>query len=403
MKRIFKVILMVAVLPAYTHTEAADTNIKTLVDGNNKFAIELYTNLKTQEGNLIFSPYSISTALAMTYAGARGNTEAQMAKVLHFDSLTQEQLHPEFKNLIDRTQSKTKNYQLNVANALWGQKGYGFLQEFLELTKKNYGAGFNEVDFIEATENARQTINIWVEKQTKNKIKELIRPGFLNPDVRLVLTNAIYFKGDWASKFDKKETKDSPFYVKPDKKVKVPMMFKESEFKFMETDKFKAIELPYKGNELSMIVLLPEKIDGIAELENSLTSDSLFIWMNQLESRKVKVYFPQFKNTLEFSLEKTLADMGMPDAFCSSADFSGMNGRQTLFISAVIHKAFIDIKEEGTEAAAATAVIMEECISIVPRRQRVPIFRADHPFIFLIRDNRSGSILFLGRVVNPAG
>lgn len=380
-------------------SDVSDADKKAVVKGNNAFALDLYAELKDQEGNLFLSPFSISTALAMTYAGARGNTEAQMAEVLHFD-LEQESLHPTFQKLITQlnTQAKQQGYQLNVANALWGQKGYGFLEEFLDLTKTTYGAGLNEVDFVRATEAARRTINTWVEKQTKGKIKNLIKRGILTDLTRLVLTNAIYFKGNWASQFDKKQTKNSPFYVRVDKTVNVPMMYQKEKFKYMETERLQAIELPYVDNELSTVVLLPKEINGITALENSLTADSLKKWLGRLREQKVDVYLPRFKITSEFRLNTALISMGMPDAFSlPPADFSGMTGKKDLFISAVIHKAFVDINEEGTEAAAATAVVMKRA----ERMHRPLIFRADHPLIFLIRDTQSGSILFLGRVVNP--
>ncbi|MDD2889165.1 MAG: serpin family protein [bacterium] len=403
MKRIYSFFMSLLVLILITGNVFSNETVVNkkdlLVNGNNTFALELYANLKNNEGNLFFSPYSISTALAMTYAGAKGNTQTQMAEVLHFGMLDSTSLHPAFKDLIAKTQKENKNYQLNIANALWGQKGYKFLNEFLEVTKINYGAGFNEVDFGD-TESARKTINDWVEEQTKNKIKELIKPGILNGDTRLVLTNAIYFKGDWVNEFDKKGTKKAPFYVKPDKKVQVLMMSKKEPFNFMEADKFQAIELPYKGNNLSMFVLLPKKIDGLAELENFLVFDSLNKWIESLKNQEVRVFFPKFKTTSEFSLKEVLESMGMSDAFSlPPADFSGITETKELFISAVIHKAFVDVNEKGTEAAAATAVVMTKGFSM--SEKQIPVFRADHPFIFLIRDNRSGSILFIGRLTNP--
>ncbi|MDD5530809.1 MAG: serpin family protein [bacterium] len=402
MKRIYRFftsLFFVALITGNVFSDNTPVPRKDLLATANKgFALDLYANLKNNEGNLLFSPYSISTALAMTYAGAKGNTKTQMAKVLHFGFLDSASLHPAFKDLIAETQSKNKNYRLNIANALWGQKGYKFLDEFLKVTKINYGAGLKKVDFGN-TESARKTINNWVEKQTKNKIKDLIKPGFLNADTRLVLTNAIYFKGNWVNEFDKNETKKAPFYVKPGKEVQVRMMSQKENFNFIETDNFQTIELPYKGGNLSMFVILPKKIDGLAELENAIVFDSLNKWIVSLQNQEVSVYFPQFKMTSEFSLAEVLTSMGMSDAFSlPPADFSGMTENKELFISAVIHKAFIDVNEKGTEAAAATAVVMTKCS--MPTKQ-IPIFRADHPFIFLIRDNRSGSILFLGRLTNP--
>lgn len=396
MKKSISVLLGIFIMTFYA--DAQTDSLKILVNGNNKFAFELYKNLMTRQGNLFFSPYSISTTLAMTYAGAKGNTQAQMANVLHFE-LPQEFLHPEFKKLIDITNGKTSAYQLNVANALWGQKGYSFLSSFIELTKENYGAGLNEVDFKRATETARRTINAWVEKETQNKIKDLIQPGVLDVLTRLVLTNAIYFKGNWANEFEKKLTKDLPFYVAPEKEIQTPMMYKKGDFNFLETKELQILELPYKSKELSMIVLLPKKIDGLADVEDFITPEFLNNWLENFDEIKVEVYLPKFKTTSAFSLKENLSAMGMPNAFSQkSADFSGMNGNNDLYISEVIHKAFVDVNEEGTEAAAATAVVMKLKGGMV---ERIPVFRADHPFIFLIRDNRSGSILFMGRLENP--
>lgn len=394
MNKLFKFLIILVVLRHNVgYSKETKVNKESIVKGNNIFAFELYAKLKDKKGNLFFSPFSISTALAMTYAGARGNTEKQMAEVLHFE-LNQKFLHPAFKELINQL-NKSQSYQLNIANALWGQKNCGFLKDFLTLVKTNYGAGLIEVDFIKNTESARKTINAWVEKQTENKIKNLIKQGVLTDLTRLVLTNAIYFKGNWASQFDKKKTKEAPFYVKTDKTVQVQMMYQEGDFKFLRTSKFKLIELPYIDNELSMVIILPNEIDGLSEVENSLTLNNLNRWLMKLREQEVHVYLPKFKTTSEFRLKKVLSSMGMPDAFSGNlADFSGMTGKKGLFISAVIHKAFVEVNEEGTEAAAATAVAME-CES------RLSIFRADRPFIFLIRDIWSGSILFLGRIVNP--
>ncbi len=382
-----------------------EEDVNTVVVGNSGFALDLYAKLRDEPavkeagGNLFFSPYSISTALAMTYAGARGETEKQMAKTLHF-SLPQERLHPAFGTLEKQLNAAGKkgNYELSVANALWGQKGYGFLKPFLELTEKNYGAGLKEVDFVRQTEKVRKTINAWVEEKTKDKIKELIKPGVLGALTRLVLTNAIYFKGDWASKFEEKNTKPAPFHISKERSEEAAMMYQKEEFKYAQKEKLQILELPYKGEELSMVVLLPEEVDGLAELESSLTPERLAEWTKRLHKREVMVYLPKFKMTSKFGMAEMLAAMGMPDAFSGAVDFSGMNGKRDLFISAVIHKAFVEVNEEGTEAAAATGVVMK--LTAVPAPP--PVFRADHPFIFVIKDNNSGSILFMGRVSNPA-
>jgi serpin B len=373
-----------------------------VVKGNNEFAFDLYAQLRTRDGNLFFSPYSISTALAMTYAGARGDTAAQMADVLNF-TLDQQRLHPAFSALLADTRPpqgdpKKTPYELHVANALWGQKGYTFQQDFLTLTRNNYGAGLRDVDFKAATEEARKTINAWVEEQTKDKIKELLKPGVLNPDTRLVLTNAIYFKGNWAEQFKKEHTREAPFTTAGGKKVSVPMMHKTDDYRHFDGGTFQALELPYVGKDLSMVVFLPKKVDGLAEFEKQLTAENLTAWLGKLRQDEVQVALPKFKITAEFSLKETLSAMGMKDAFDPrKADFSGISGTKDLFIQAVVHKAFVEVNEEGTEAAASTAVVVGTTSARI-----TPVFRADHPFVFLIRDNRSGNILFLGRVADPS-
>lgn len=401
-------------------TVTAKTDTEVIAEGNNRFALELYAKLRSDEGNLFFSPYSISTALAMTYGGARSETKRQMAEVLCFPAVfndidcdpnkelakptkqvrSQQQFHSALGVIIKDLNARGAKgrYELTVANALWGQKGYGFLKEFIELIKTCYGGELNEVDFIQSAEAARQTINGWVEEQTKGKIKNLIGPGVLNEMTRLVLTNAIYFKGNWARQFEKGETKDAAFTLISGKKIDVPMMNETADFNYTETEVCQILELPYVDDELSMIIFLPKKSDELIGFEQMLTQENLSPWLAGLRKRKVIVSIPKFKLTSEFSLADVLKSMGMTDAFSSTADFSGMNGKKDLFISAVIHKAYIDVNEEGTEAAAATGVAVS-LTSVEP--ERIPVFRADRPFLFLIRDNHSGSILFIGRVMNP--
>jgi serpin B len=285
-----------------------------------------------------------------------------------------------------------------VAKALWGQKGYEFRPAFTYQVETEYDGKLQELDFATAAEAARQTINAWVEKQTNGKIKDLISPGVLNTMTRLVLTNAIYFKGNWAHQFEKDRTREAPFTLPDGKKVQTPMMNQKERFGYAETERSQALELPYSGDELAMVILLPKKTDGIGALEQELTSENLSTWLSTIRKREVIVSIPKFKMTDKFSLERVLAALGMPTAFSRNADFSGMTGRRDLFISAVIHQAYVDVNEEGTEAAAATAVTMK-LLSVGPGQ--TPVFRADHPFLFLIRDTKSGSILFLGRVMNP--
>lgn len=379
---------------------AIDPNQQNTVSGNNKFALELYGNLEGQQGNLFLSPYSISTALAMTCAGARGQTEKQMAEAFCFAPAKSEQFHKTFGEIIKQLNASGQkgSYELTVANALWGQKDYKFLPEFLTLVRENYEGDLQQVDFVTQTENARNTINSWVENKTKDKIKELIKRGAIDSMTRLVLTNAIYFKGKWASPFKTERTQESPFTLLNSEKINVPMMNQTGRFGFTEANNIQILEMPYVNDDLSMVVLLPKYVAGVKDLEKGLTPDNLTNWLARISKREVQVFFPRFRMTSEFELTRVLGAMGMPDAFSSKADFSGMTGNRNLFISAVVHKAYVDVNEEGTEAAAATGVAMKMTSIGTPP----PVFRADHPFIFLIRDNQTGSILFMGRVENPA-
>jgi serpin B len=370
-------------------------SVEVAVQGNTEFALDLYQKLRTTEGNLFFSPYSISTALAMTYAGARGDTEVQIAQALHF-LLDQKQLHPAFALLEAKLGEvgKKGHVQLRVANTLWPQKGYAFLEEFLASTKQYYGVMITSVDYGNA-EAARHTINVWVEEKTESKIKDLIPPGVFDNLTRLVLVNAIYFRGNWACQFDQSLTSVAPFWVTSDEQVQVPMMTQTHEFRYGEDNGLQVLELPYAGDDLSMLVLLPREIGGLAKLEESLTVGNLDTWTRNLSETEVVVFLPRFEMTFPFRLDGTLKSMGMVDAFSGKADFSGMD-KEPLFISAVLHKAFVVVNEQGTEAAAATAAFVSLGLPSPP-----PIFRADRPFVFLIRENSTGNTLFLGRVVNP--
>ncbi len=383
--------------------EEVREDMPSIAGGNNAFALDIYAKLKEQEGNLFFSPFSISTALAMTYAGARGETAQQMERVLHFE-LEQERLHGAFKAQVEDLNARQErgSYQLSVASSLWGQKGYGFLDEFLKLTRENYGAGLRQVDFETDLEGARQRINGWVEGETRGKIKDLIPRGLLNELTRLVLTNAIYFKARWACTFDEEATREKPFTLLDGKKVNVPMMRQTDRFGYGEYAELKVLELPYVRHELSMVVMLPAAVDGLPKLEKALDIQDLNGWLKELRSTRVEVEMPRFRITSKFSLGGALQSMGMTDAFSPRrADLSGMNGRRDLFIQAALHKAYVDVDEQGTEAAAATGIVAG--ITAAPPVQRPKQFHADHPFLFLIRDNRSGTILFLGRVVNLEG
>jgi serpin B len=391
-------------------------NARLAARGNDCFALQLFQKLQGEKGNLFFSPYSISTALAMTYAGARGGTQEQMAQALCFPTAKEvvqklaegrEPLSPEdfaraFSEIIKDLNARggKSAYELRVANALWGQQDFEFLPSFAKLVEDQYGGHLEQVDFVKAAEKARQTINAWVEKQTNGKIQDLIGPGLLDRMTRLVLTNAVYFKGTWASQFQKEGTRDEPFTLLEGGQVQVPMMNQQARFGYSEADSLQVLEMPYVGQELSMVVLLPKEAAGISDLEKALTSENVPKWLGGLRQQEVIVAVPKFKMTHRFNMGAVLQGMGMTDAFTRQADFSGMTGRRDLFISAVVHQAYVDVNEEGTEAAAATGVTMK-VTSIAPGK--VPVFRADHPFLFLIRDTRSGSILFLGRMMNPKG
>ncbi len=372
---------------------------RALVQDNSAFALDLYQKLLTSESNIFFSPYIISTAFAMTYAGARSETEKQMAKAMHF-SLSHDKLHPAFSNLQDKLNKVQKGrVQLHVANSLWPHNKYPFKEKFLSLVKKNYKTEITAVDYVRQTEKARKTINTWVEDKTRGKIKESIPPGVLGISTRLVLSNAIYFKGNWRNQFDKKYTRDRLFKLSPDKTVKTPMMYQRGEFGYWADKDLQVLEMPYVGR-LSMLVLLPTKVDGLSQIEKRLNVENLRKWNRHLREEKVDILLPKFKLESNFRLDRALQTMGMVDAFTDNADFSGMDGTDWLYIAAVLHKALLDVNEEGTEAAAVNITIGTEKIG-GPRPPPPPQFYADHPFVFLIQEKQTGSILFIGRMTDP--
>ncbi len=394
---------------ALVFAEGRITDSDAVSMGINKFAYNLYNKIKDSPeikengGNLFFSPYSISAALGMTYTGARGNTAKEMADVLRLPSLELEKIAAAYGQMQNQLQSnpETSEYQLNIANALWGQKGYGFLPEFLGINKKYFGSGLTEVDFGQH-EKARQIINTWVEKQTQEKIKELLPLGIFDDDLtRLVLTNAIYFKGFWETQFKTENTKPADFNITEDKKVQVSMMYQKGNFVYGESETVQVLQMPYKGEELAMFVVLPKDGVSLEKVENEINKESPYIFSSISRSKQdVEVFLPKFKMTCgTIELREILKSMGMKDAFSDKSDFSGMDGKKDLYISNVLHKAFVEVNEEGTEAAAATAVVMKG--RSLP--QPAPVFRADKPFIFMITDIRGqNDILFMGRVVNPA-
>lgn len=372
------------------------------VNGSNAFAVDLYAQLSKQPGNLFFSPESISTAFGMAYAGARGQTATQMEHVFHF-TLPPDRLHPALGALLAGMNAPHKDYDLRVADALWAQQDASFQADYLKLVQSDYGAGFHRVNFKLSPDTVRETINAWVEKQTNDKIKDLLSPGVVNSSTRLVLTNAIYFKGNWQDQFDKEATQKEEFHLSKTQWIMTPMMHRTGGYRYYDGGTFQALELPYAGDEIAMVVLLPKETEGLPALEQSFTSAPAADWIQKLEfADKVILTLPRFTMTQQFELSSTLTSMGMPQAFSSGADFSGMTGKPDFTIGAAIHKAYIDVNEQGTEAAAATAIVM----SATAMRYEAPppppiVFRADHPFLFILLDRRSGSMLFLGRVADP--
>ncbi len=382
--------------PEADDTGSTQQGIQEVVAANNKFAFELYSEIdKSEQGNMFYSPYSMSAALAMTYEGAKGQTAEEMKSVFHFPESST--LRPNFGSIYNEINKKDKPYKLSTGNALWVQQDYKFLEEYLSTVEKYYGGKAANVDFIKETEKSRQTINTFIEEQTNDKIKDLIPQGLLGASTRLVLTNAIYFKGTWTWEFDKSDTSEQDFKITPINTVKTPMMYlnnDKAEFNYADIGDLQILELPYKGEEISMLVLLPT--GDIDSIESSLTAEKLEEWKGQMKEDKLDaIYLPKFEFDTKYFMNDALSAMGMPTAF-GNADFSGMTGTKGLYIQYVIHQAFIKVDEEGTEAAAATAVIIDESAAIQRK-----IFRADHPFIFIIQDKATGNILFMGRVVDP--
>ncbi|WOX57175.1 serpin family protein [Methanoculleus receptaculi] len=369
--------------------------------GNNLFAFDLYRHLAADPAyageNLFFSPYSIASALAITCEGARGTTADEIESVLHLP--TNETLRREgFADLNAALNSGSGNCTLRTANALWAEKTHSLLPDYIETAARWYGANATNLNFAENPEGSRETINRWVEEKTEDRIRDLLPPGSIDPLTRLVITNAIYFKGAWAQQFDPARTTEEEFRVSPNETVAVPMMHGNAVYPYTETGTLQVLEMPYAsgdGTELAMLVLLP-KGDSLTAAEEVLDAERLAGLRESLASQNVRVFFPKFTLDASYGLTPALAAMGMPTAFTGGdADLSGMDGTRDLFVTGIFHKAFVDVNEEGTEAAAATGVAAGLGVT--------PVFRADHPFVFLITEKDSGTILFAGRVVNPEG
>ena len=380
----------------------SEAELTALVDGNNAFALDLYQSLRSENRNLILSPFSISLALAMTYSGARGETEAQMADVLNFSG--QEQTHTAF-NALDLALEDTpltldkdqEPMQLSIANSVWAEQTFTFLPDFLDTLSVNYGAGVHLLDFINKPEPSRKEINDWVSNETKDKINNLLPENAVTPDTKMVLVNAIYFKADWLDPFDADDTYDGIFKLLDGSEVTVPMMGQRMDIPYVVGDGYAAAELPYAGKSAVMTLLVPDE-GRFEEIESQLNGDMLKEVLASLTIADVTLRMPKFEYESSFSLSDSLAGLGMPLAFDDGqADFSGMTDQQDLYIGNVIHKAFVAVDEKGTEAAAATAVIMEGATAIQPEN----MLYIDRPFLFFIRDVETGQVLFIGRVLNP--
>ncbi|MGA2820406.1 MAG: serpin family protein [Anaerolineales bacterium] len=380
-------------------------DLRALAAGNTQFAFDLYRSLRAGKGNLFLSPYSISLALAMTFGGAEGDTASQMAGTMHF-ALPPSSLHPAFnaysQDLQGRAAASKEGtpFELTIANSLWGQKSLPFRSDFLDLLAENYGAGLRLVDFTSNPEAARLAINQWVSDETKQKILDLIPAGAIDPLTRLVLANAIYFKAGWQSSFDKKASQSEPFHLLDGSTVKVSMMNQKGKFGYALMSGYRAIDLPYQTGSLSMWILLPDS-GQFQSVEQQLNPGMITDLAGSVKYGSVDLSLPKFSYESSFNLNETLKTLGMTDAFDPvRADFSGMDGEHDLYIGNVMHKAFVSVDENGTEAAAATAVVMEASVA---EAGGPIIFTVDRPFIFFIRDDQTGSLLFMGRVLDPTG
>ncbi|MCD6575559.1 MAG: serpin family protein [Nanoarchaeota archaeon] len=370
------------------------SSVASIAKSNNEFAIDLYLKYASNfnDENVFFSPYSVSSAFAMVYEGADGKTAGEIKDVFHFPE-NRSELRVSFAHIYNILNSENENYTLKTANALWAQKDYPFSQEYFDTIKNYYGGKVTNVDFINKSEEARRMINSWVESQTNDKIKDLIPPNVLTPDTRLVLTNAIYFKGNWTHPFDKDSTHEETFQS-PKGNISVDMMYVKADFNYYENDEVQVLELPYEGENLSMVVFLPK--GDLSDFENNLSLEKIENLTQQMSKKEVSVYLPKFKFETKYFMVDDLKEMGMPTAFSANADFTGMSKRGGLFIQNVIHQAYIDVNEEGTEAAAATGIVVGVTGIIEPT-----IFKADHPFMFVILEENTGEMLFVGRVMSP--
>jgi len=392
-KSIIFIVISILIMGKYAYSQ----DIEDVVTGNNEFSFSLYDEINNEAANVFFSPYSISSALAMTYNGAREKTKEEMADVMNFNK-NEESLSKNFSALNSHiTNLTSKKIQLNIANSIWGQQDYGFEKRFLELNNKYYGAGVKEVNFKENYKSIRKDINKWVENKTQEKITDLIKSNMLDPMTRMVLVNAIYFNGKWAFPFKEEDTYEDVFYIYSECKTKTNFMERQVSLKYYEDDLAQVVEIPYSGKSLSMMVILPKERYGMEQLEHQLNENLYHSYQKSMKTKKVKLTLPKFKITDDFELNEPLKNLGMESAFGKNADFSGMTGKKDLYISNVVHKSFVEVNEEGTEAAAATGVVMRKTSVNMDKKE----FKADHPFVFFIKDNEHDTILFMGRIMNP--
>jgi serpin B len=380
-------------IDGWTPPPVSEEDRKAAASAVNQFAIDLHKQLGAQDGDVFFSPASVAAALGMTWSGAKGPTADQLAKALHL-SLPPERAHPALGALLATRSEGAAT--LAAGNRLWCAPD-DLLPAFLKQTRDAYGAEVGKVDFRADAEGARKTINQWIEQRTRERIKDLIPPGTLTDLTRLVLTNAIYFKGTWKEQFEKGHTRTGSFHLADATKVEVPLMHGTLPARFFAGDEVALVELPYEGDGLSMVVVVPN--DGVAALEKRLTADALARWIGSARGfSEVEVTLPKFKIEVATDLVPPLKALGVVDLFdMNAADLSGMNGKKDLSVSAALHKAFVEVNEEGTEAAAATAVV----VATRSMPEPPPVLRADRPFLFLIRDVKTGLILFMGRETDP--
>ena len=383
---------------------------KQFAAATNEFAFDLYSRLRETKGNLVVSPTSVATALGMVLAGARGDTEKEIAAVLHVSGLDSDKALAAAADLQNdlNGRGEERPFELSIANRLWAQKDKTIRQPYADMVRQHFGAEIGRVDFAGAPDAAVKQINAWAAHATRDKIPAALDREHINEMTRLVLVNAVYFLGKWNSPFEEYYTRPRDFHRAPDDKLEVPTMFQKDYFGFRHADGLKVLRMPYRGDDLSMVFLLPDEIDGLDSLESQLTQENLRNWTSDLESTEVLVWLPKFKYTADLQLNGMLALLGMPSAFDpATADLSGIDGilptaanrDEGLFIQHAIHRAIIEVDEEGTEAAATTVLITTE--KGERPSERPPEFRADHPFLFLIQHEPTGAILFLGRVADP--